>query len=67
MKILSPSSHLENGRYFSAVHSVSDRVDPIAFWVEQEQTYPQLSPLAIDILMIPGSSAPVEHIFFNGR
>lgn len=24
------------GHYLNAVHSVSDRVDPIAFWVEQE-------------------------------
>ena len=65
VKLLSkqPPGEQEVGRCFSAVHSVSDRVDPIAFWVEQEQTYPQLSLLAIDILMIPGSSAPVERIF----
>ena len=65
MKLLSkqPPREQEVGRYLSAVHSVSDRVDLIAFWVEQEQTYPQLSLLAIDILMIPGSSAPVECIF----
>ena len=61
MKLLSkqPPGEQEVGRYLSAVYSVSDRVDPIAFWVEQEQTYPQLSLLAIDVLMIPGSSAPV--------
>ena len=67
IKLLSkqPPGEQEVCRYLNAVHSVFDRVDPITFWIEQEQTYPQLSLLAIDILMIPGSSAPVECIFFN--
>ena len=65
MKLLSkqPPGDQEVDRYLNAVHSLSDSVDPITFWVEQEQTYPQLSLLAIDILMIPSSSAPVERIF----
>ena len=65
IKLLSkqPPGEQEVCHYLNAVHSVSDRVDPIIFWIEQEQTYPQLSLLAIDILMIPGSSAPVECIF----
>ena len=33
------------------------------FLVEQEKTYPLLASLSIDLLVIPGSSAPIEHTF----
>ena len=40
-----------------------ENVDPISFWIENEAGYPLLSSLAIDILCIPASSAPVERTF----
>ena len=50
-------------RYFQTVETAAEKVDPIEFWISQEQKYPSLSSLAVDILSIPGSSAPVERIF----
>ena len=50
-------------QYFQTVESTSEKIDPIDFWISQEQRYPSLSSLAVDILTIPGSSAPVERIF----
>lgn len=39
---------------------ISEEVDPMQFWIENEGTYPLLTSLAFDILSIPASSAPVE-------
>lgn len=65
---LEKTSHLPPGKaeieqYFSSVHSVAESVDPITFWLENETKYPLLSSLAIDVLCIPASSAPVERTF----
>ena len=43
--------------------SIDDDDDPLSFWVEQKDLYPLLFSLAVDIMSIPGSSAPVERIF----
>ena len=48
------------GRYLAIVHSVPDDIDPINFWVQQEKDYPLLASLAVDLLSIPGSAAPIE-------
>lgn len=53
----------ELGQYLAIVHSVPDDIDPINFWVQQEKDYPLLASLAVDLLSIPGSSAPIEHVF----
>lgn len=37
----------------------------ILFWVEQEKEYPLIASLAVDILIISGSSASTEHAFFT--
>ena len=50
-------------RYFASKITLSERADPITFWVENESSYPLLSAVAIDLLSIPASSAPVEHVF----
>ena len=39
------------------------KLDPLVFWASEKQTYPLLSEVAADILVIPGSSAPVERVF----
>lgn len=38
-------------------------LDPIQFWLQEQKIYPHLSKVAINILIIPGSSTPVERIF----
>ena len=48
---------------FESTDSLADNTDPIEYWLNQQVTYPLLSSVAIDILCIPGSSAPVERVF----
>lgn len=43
-------------------HTLVDFADPIQYWIGQQANYPLISPVAIDLLMIPGSSAPVERV-----
>ena len=54
---------LEN--YVKTIHSVKQNDDPVEFWMKEEvlRNYPQLAVIAIDLLIIPGSSAPVERTF----
>jgi hypothetical protein len=37
--------------------------NPIKYWVEQRNRYPQLSQLALDVLSIPASSCDCERMF----
>ena len=39
------------------------KLDPIVYWVNVSHVYPNLSPVACDILAVPASSAPVERAF----
>lgn len=39
------------------------KLDPIVYWVNVSHVYPNLSPVACDILSVPASSAPVERTF----
>ena len=48
---------------FESTDSLADNTDPIEYWLNQQVTCPLLSSVAIDILSIPGSSAPVERVF----
>ena len=54
-----PPGKAELERYLGNVVTVSERVDPVTFWVGNEASYPLLSSLAIDLSCIPASSAPV--------
>ena len=58
-----PPEEEEVDRYFSATHIIDDKVDPVIFWLQQDKNYPLLSTVAKDVLVIPGSSAPVERVF----
>ena len=49
--------------YFKASYLSNKIKDPVQFWVDQESTFPILAPFAIDLLVIPASSAPVERMF----
>ena len=62
---LEKTAHLPPGKaeldhYFSSLLTMSEGVDPISFWTENEANYPLLSSLACDMLCIPASSVPVE-------
>ena len=65
---LEKASSLQPGKseinnYSSSVATLSENEDPISFWVNNEAAYPLLSSLAVDLLCIPASSAPVERTF----
>ena len=50
----------EMQHYLLAMHTLPEDSDPLSFWVEQEKNYPLLSTVALDLLTIPSSSAPVK-------
>ena len=56
-----PPERAEVERYFESAITLAEKVDPVTFWDESQ--YPLLSPVAIDLLCIPASSAPVERTF----
>ena len=58
-----PPGEQEIEQYLSSGVSLQPNDDPISFWIEHEKKFPLLSPFAIDVLSIPGSSAPIERIF----
>ena len=62
-----PHGQGEVERFFESLHSLADDADPFAFWLDQASVYPLLSPVAIDLLAIPASSAPVERVFSTAR
>ena len=58
-----PSGEQEVEQYLSSGHSLQHSEDLIPFWIEQEKKFPLLASLAIDMLVTPGSSAPIERTF----
>ena len=58
-----PPGRAEVERYFESTITLAEKVDPVTFWIQNESQYPLLSPVAIDLLCIPASSAPVERTF----
>lgn len=58
-----PPGQVEVTRYFETVESLADSVDPLEYWESQSHEYPLISAVAVDILAIPATSAPVERVF----
>ena len=58
-----PHGQAEVDRYFDSFEPLREEADPFTFWMEQASVYPLLSSVAIDVLSIPASSAPVERVF----
>ena len=48
--------------YLDTFNPVPTHVDQVGYWVAQEKSYPLMSIIAIDTLIIPGSSAPIERV-----
>ena len=55
-----PRGKAEIEHYVSMVESTKDDVDILQYWVDQQTQFPLISKLALDMLVIPASSAPVE-------
>lgn len=60
-----PPGHTEVERYFDSVEALAENVDPISYWDGMMQEYPLISSVALDILSIPASWAPVERVFLT--
>ena len=53
--------------YVENIHAYPDDDDPLSLWIQNQEMYPSMASCAFDVLTIPGSSAPVERVFFNRR
>ena len=62
-KSVNPPGYSEVERYFDAVESLADSTDPLLYWQNRILEYPLLSTVALDVLTIPESSAPIERVF----
>ena len=40
-----------------------ESLDALDFWVQNEEKYPDLAPVAFDLLTIPATSTPIERVF----
>ena len=58
-----PNTNDDIQEYFDSKRQLPEKADPLNFWIENEQIYPRLAPLAQDILVIPASSTPIERVF----
>ena len=58
-----PPGRTEIEQYFT-IESATDRVDPLDYWIELQLRYPLLTEVAVDVVVVPVSSAPIER-FFN--
>ncbi|KAK9961953.1 hypothetical protein ABG768_007347 [Culter alburnus] len=54
-------------KYFDAIHDTdTDTDNALSFWAKNHDRYPQLHNLAMKVLSVPASSAPVERVFSRG-
>lgn len=62
-----PPGQVVTKRYFDAVKSLADSVDPLEYWKSQSHAYHHISAVAVDMLAIPATSAPVEIVFSSAE
>ena len=62
-KTKQPRGQAEINHYMAKLESVRDDVDVLQHWVDQQCQFPLISKLALDMLVIPASSTPVESFF----
>lgn len=53
-------------KYFEDIQSSPIENDPLMFWFHNKDKYPHLHELALKVLSVPASSAPVERVFSAG-
>ncbi|XP_016407175.1 zinc finger BED domain-containing protein 4-like [Sinocyclocheilus rhinocerous] len=53
-------------KYFEHIQSSPIEEDPLMFWAHNKDKYPHLHALALKVLSVPASSAPVERVFSAG-
>ncbi|KAI7810944.1 hypothetical protein IRJ41_008551 [Triplophysa rosa] len=50
-------------KYFEDIQGSPTEEDPLKFWFHNKDKYPHLHVLALKVLSVPASSAPVERVF----
>ena len=58
------SGKAEIEHYMSMLESARDGVDVLQHSVDQQCQFPLISKLALDVLVVPASSSPVESVFY---
>ena len=58
-----PPGQQQLKKYVSKIATMKRVGDPIKYWVDRRNKYPQLAGVAIDYLTIPASSTPAERAF----
>ena len=58
-----PPGRTEIERYFTTIESATDRIDRLDYWIELQLRYPLLSKVAVDVVVVSVSSAPIERVF----
>ena len=48
---------------YQMIPRLSKECDPLEFWIKRKEQFPLLSKIAVNILVIPASSAPTEREF----
>ncbi|XP_056135225.1 zinc finger BED domain-containing protein 4-like [Lampris incognitus] len=52
-------------KYFETIKDFHDE-DTLSFWARNEEKFPNLHSLALKVLSVPASSAPIERVFSRG-
>ena len=62
-RLFLPPGRTKIEHYFTTIESATDRVDPLENWIELQSRHPHLSKVAVDIVVVPVSSAPIERVY----
>ena len=54
---------IEQGVYVSEMRKLANHNDAFAFWSEQKERLPLMYNVAVDVLSVPATTAPVERMF----
>jgi len=60
---MSPAGITHELPVYLSTPCLAEDADPLLFWKENQNSFPNLAVLACKYLAIPASSAPVERIF----
>lgn len=62
---LEDDADIDNSELDAYLNEKIQKVDPLSYWKDNHNRFPQLATLAMNILSIPASSAPVERKVFR--
>lgn len=54
---------MEENAFILEIKKTDNIEDPFAFWFQQKEKLPLLYNIAVDVLSVPATTAPVERVF----